>query len=146
MDSAIEEFVQRKEIAVVGVSRSGRKFGNSACRELRARGYTVFPVHPEAQEIDGMRCVPDLASLRGTVGSVLVSVPAAKVPGVLRAAAAIGVTNVWIQQGAASREASLLAEELRLHVVSGKCILMYAPPVRSMHAWHRALLKYTGRL
>jgi len=55
MNTQIENFVQGKRLAVVGLSRSGKKFGNMAYKELKERGYTLYPVHPQAQEIDGER-------------------------------------------------------------------------------------------
>jgi uncharacterized protein len=138
MKHAIEEFIKSKSIAVVGLSRSGRKFGNSAFKELAKRGYEVFAVHPDAEDIAGTRCYPNLGALRGKVDGALVCIPPAAVPGVLREAAAIGLNNIWLQQGAESPEAIGLAKSLGLNFVTGRCILMYAPPVEGFHAWHRA--------
>ncbi len=139
MKRAIEEFITCKRIAVVGLSRGGKKFGNSAYAELSKRGYEVFAVHPEVEEIAGTRCYPNLSALRGKVDGVVISIPRGKVPGVIREAAAIGLNNVWLQQGAQSPEAVALGKDLNLSLVAGKCILMYAPPVGGFHAWHRAL-------
>jgi predicted CoA-binding protein len=146
MDKTIENFVQGKRLAVVGLSRSGKKFGNMAFKELKERGYTLYPVHPQAQEIDGERCYPDLASLKGQVDGVLVSVPAQKAKTVLQDAADAGIKNVWLQQGSESRELLAQANSLGLSIVSGKCILMYAPPVRSFHGFHRFVMKLIGQL
>jgi predicted CoA-binding protein len=54
--------------------------------------------------------------------------------------------NVWLQQGAETPELIALGRELGLDLVSGKCILMYAPPVRSFHWLHRAVVKLMGQL
>ena len=139
MKHAIEEFIKSKSIAVVGLSRNGKKFGNSAFSELSKRGYEVFAVHPEAEEITGARCYPNLSALRGSVDGVVICIPPGGVAGILREAAAIGLKNVWLQQGAESPEAIALAKDLKLNLVTGRCILMYAPPVAGFHAWHRKL-------
>ena len=146
MNQAIQDFITGKRMAVVGVSRKGDKFGNVAFVELAARGYRVFAVHPEAREIGGAACYPNLAALRGQVDGVLVVVPPRPAVAVLREAAAAGVKNVWLQAGAESPEGLALARELGLSLVAGKCVLMYAPPVRGFHAWHRAFAKLLGRL
>jgi len=146
MNKAIEDFVGGKRIALAGISRSGKKFGNTLFTELKGRGYDVFPVHPAAKEIGGTPCYPDLASLKGRVDGALVVLPPDKALPVLRDAASAGVKNVWLQQGAESPEAAALAEELKLNLVNGRCILMYAQPVRSFHAFHRAVMKLFGRL
>jgi len=146
MDRAIQDFINGKRIAIVGISRGGEKFGNTAFAELAARGYRVFAVHPTAQEIAGAPCYPNLTALRGQVDGVLVTVSPQHAVSVLREAALIGLKNVWLQQGAESPEALALARDLGLDLVVGKCVLMYAPPVRSFHAWHRAFARLFGQL
>ncbi len=146
MDPAIQEFVGGKSIAIVGVSRSGKKFGNTAYRELQRRGYQVFQVHPEVGEIEGEPCYPDLASLRGRVDGVVVCVPSKQGEGVLRQAAENGMRRVWLQQGAESPELLALAKQLGLQAVSGRCILMYAQPVLGFHRWHRGWNRLVGKL
>ncbi len=146
MKRAIEEFITSKSIAVVGLSRNGKKFGNSALTELSKRGYEVFGVHPEAEEIAGTKCYPNLTALRGKVDAVVICISPKGVAPVLREAAAIGLNNVWLQQGAESPDSIALAKELKLNLVSGRCILMYAPPVEGFHSWHRAIYRIFAKL
>lgn len=146
MNQAIQNFISGKRIAVVGVSRNKEKFGGMVFTELAARGYQVFPVHPTAQEISGVPCYPNLTALRGQVDGALVAVPSQQAVPVLREAAAIGLKNVWLQQGAESPEALVAARDLGLNLVANKCVLMYAPPVRSFHAWHRLFARLSGKL
>ena len=75
MDPTISEFIQNKTLALVGASRDGKSFGNIALKELRQRGYQVLPVHPQAKQINGAACYPDLADLPTKVGGVVVCVP-----------------------------------------------------------------------
>jgi hypothetical protein len=35
---------------------------------------------------------------------------------------------------------------LKIELVSGKCILMYAPPVKSFHGFHRFVMQVVGQL
>lgn len=146
MNPLIEQFVTSKRIAVVGMSRSGKKFGNMAAKELKMKGYEVYPVHPEATEIDGFACSPSLSSLNGKIDAVWISVPAAKVSPVLNEASEIGLKNIWLQQGAWSDEVQKTIDQLGLPVVSKKCIMMYAPPVKSVHKFHRTITGIFGRL
>ena len=148
MDTRIQEFISGKRIALVGASRSNdkNKFGNMAADELKRRGYQVCLVHPQAKTINGEKVYPNLAALQGKVDGLLVILPAAKSAPVLREAAALGIRNVWLQQGAESPELIELGEELNLNMVTHKCILMYAQPVRSFHTIHRFIARVTGQL
>jgi predicted CoA-binding protein len=146
MERSIEDFINCKRIAVVGYSRDKRKFGNTAYAELKQRGYEVFAVHPTGQEIGGVTCYPDLHALRGIIDAVFISVSSKYASSVLEEAASIGVNHIWLQQGAESPEVLQTASRLRLNPVTKKCVLMYAPPVRSIHGWHRAVVRWFGRL
>ena len=146
MHPQIENFISSKRVAVVGFSRSGKKFGNMAGKELIKRGYEIYPVHPDAREIDGLTCYPNLKSLDGKADALLISIPPVNVPPVLEEAAQVGLKNIWLQQGSWSKEVQQTADRLGLPVVSKKCILMYAPPVTSVHKFHRTIQSIFGRL
>jgi hypothetical protein len=142
----IDEFLAQRSLAVVGVSRTGRKFGNAAYRELKAKGYTLIPVHPQAHELEGDRCAPDLLSLPVPVGGVLAVVPPHQVERVIDDAAAAGIRRIWLQPGAESPAALALAASKGLTVISGECILMFAEPAGFGHRAHRWLNSLLGRL
>lgn len=146
MNQAIQDFIDGKRIALVGASRSEKKFGNMAYKELKQRGYQVFAINPSANEIDGDPCYPNLAALPGKVDGIVITVPPEQGMVALREAAQEGIHNVWVQQQADSPELLAAGRELGLNLVSGKCILMYAQPVRSFHGWHRAFVKLFGKL
>lgn len=146
MSSPLQEFVACKTIAIVGASRSNKKFGTAAMRELRARGYELIPVHPDAPSIDGVPCYPSLKALPKPVDGLLVIVPPARAEPLLREAADASIRNVWLQQGSSTPAVVELAQSLGLRVVSDRCILMYMQPVRSIHAFHRFLARLFGTL
>ncbi len=144
--AAVEEFLGQRTLALVGASRSGRGFGNVVLRELRARGWKVVPVHPEAASLEGEPCVATLAALPEPVGGVIVSVPPATAVRVVREATAAGITRVWLQRGAQSPEVEQVAREAGMTLVSGECVLMYAEQVSGIHRFHRALRRWFGTL
>jgi len=146
MNPLIDQFVSSKRIAIVGMSRSGKKFGNIAAQELMKKGYEIYPVHREADEIDGLACYPSLKSLNGKIDAVWISTSPKNVPELLEEASLIGLKNVWLQQGAWSKDVQKVIEQLNLPVVSNKCIMMYAPPVKSMHKFHRTIKGIFGQL
>ncbi len=146
MQQNIRDFIALKNLAIVGVSRSGKKFGNAIATEMRQRGYNMFIVHPEAREIDGQPCYPDLASLQSKVEGVVICVPPRRAAQVLQEAADAGIRHIWLQQGAQSPDVLAKAKQAGLDPVPGKCLLMYAEPVRSIHGFHRAIARLFGQL
>jgi hypothetical protein len=145
-NEALRDFVLCKSIAVIGASATKQKYGNSALRELRLRGFDAMAIHPTAQTIDGAGCFPSLISLPRKPDGVFVCVQPDKVPAVLREVAAAGIARVWLQQGAESTAADTLARDLGISMVSSACILMYMQPVRGFHALHRGVMRLFHRL
>ena len=64
MEQSVQDFIAGNRIELVGISRSGKKFGNIASKELKERGYQVYPIHPEAEQI-GYRDSKQIAMMSG---------------------------------------------------------------------------------
>jgi hypothetical protein len=142
----IQEFLSQKTLAMAGLSRNEKAFSAAVNRELKAKGYRVLPVNPHAGTIGGEQCYPNLAALPERVGGVVVCTPPGETEKVVRDAAAQGITRVWMQQGAESAAAVAFCLEKGMQVVSGKCIMMFAEPVGSLHGVHRWFAKVFGQL
>jgi predicted CoA-binding protein len=143
---SITNFLNQRSYAVVGVSRSGKKFGNNVYKMLRERGSTVYAVNPLAATIEGDRCYATLKDLPGLVDGVVVVVPPKQTESVVREAAAEGIQRIWLQQGSESRKAIQYCEQYGLDVIHGQCILMFAEPVTSVHKFHQWVMKVIGKL
>jgi len=137
--SAIEEFVRQKNLAIVGVSREPKKFGSYVYKELSGKGYGVIPVNPNMDKFEGQTCYKNLREIPGRVDGVVMVLPPDRTEPVIKDAAAAGIKNIWFQQGSESPSALALCSEQGLRTVAGKCILMFAPPVKSFHRIHRFL-------
>ncbi len=134
---AVEAFLKERTLAVVGVSRTATEFSHVVYRTLKERGYTVYPVNPFAQKIDGDPCAPDIRSVPGRVGGAVVFVRPEKTEGVVRELVAAGIRQIWIQQGAETPAAVEYCREEGANVVAGQCLLMFLEPVGFPHRLHR---------
>ena len=141
----VKEFLSCKKIAVVGVSRSGKKFGNSVFKELKSKGYEVYPVNPNADEIEGTKSYPDINALKGMIDGAVFVVPPAQTEKLVRDAASAGISRIWLQQGSESKDAIKFCNENGINAVYSECILMYAEPAAFFHRLHRGINKLTGK-
>jgi uncharacterized protein len=142
----IDGFLQEKTLAIVGLSRDPKSFSSMVNKELKAKGYRVIPVNPKAESIDGQKCFPNLTSLPEKVGGVILLTPPAETEKVVREAVAAGIGKIWIQQGAQSEAAVSFCRDNNLAAVTGKCIMMFAEPVASFHAFHRWFARLFGQV
>ena len=73
INEAASAFLANKRVAVTGVSRHPKGHGSNVVYErLRGRGYEVFAVNPNADEVEGDRCYHDLRSIPGGVDAVVI--------------------------------------------------------------------------
>lgn len=142
----VEEFLNQRTLAIVGVSRSGKKFGNAILHDLTGKGYRLFPVNPNAQVIDGKPCYPNLRSLPEPVGGVVTVVPPRETERVVREAHEAGITRIWMQQGAESESAIQYCKDHNMQEVHDECILMFAQPAGVPHRIHRFFRGLFGKL
>src|ERR671923_2326463 len=71
---AASEFLANKRVAVTGVSRKPQEHGsNTVYKRLRERGYEVFAVNPNADQVEGDRAYHDLRSIPGGVDAVVIA-------------------------------------------------------------------------
>jgi acyl-CoA synthetase (NDP forming) len=89
--NVIEQFTPLfapKTVAVVGASTKGTALPNVFIRRIREFGYEgeIYPIHPSAAEIDGLRAYRSLAATPRPVDYAYIAIAAAQIPGMLAAA------------------------------------------------------------
>lgn len=142
----INDFFNRKSIAVVGVSTDRRKFGYSAFKELKDKGYSVIPVNPKLKEIEGTVCYPAISDIPGNIDSVLLVVQPDQTDIIVKEAFKLGIKRIWMQQGAESESAIKFCEENGIDVIHHQCVLMFADPVKGFHKFHKTICRIFRKL
>ncbi|MBN3034785.1 MAG: CoA-binding protein [Bacteroidales bacterium] len=143
--SSIRNFFQQKHIAVAGVSRKKGKFGNTIFDELNRRDYRLYPLHPVLEEYGGSKCYSAVSALPEEVTALVVCTQPASTAVLVKGALERGIRHIWLQQGAAGRNTLNGIDSGRAEIVTGQCIMMFAEPVKSVHAFHRWLKKNFGK-
>jgi predicted CoA-binding protein len=112
---------QYRTFAVVGASPSPARPGHGVIGVLQRHGYTVIPVNPNAPDIRGLCCCPDLASLPEPVDVVDIFRRSEAAGAHVDEAIAIGAKAVWLQLGVVDEAAAQRAREAGLEVVMDRC-------------------------
>jgi len=75
-------------VAVVGASTKGTALPNVFIRRIREFGYSgeIYPIHPSAEEIDGLRAYRSLAETPQPVDYAYIAIAAAQIPALLAGA------------------------------------------------------------
>lgn len=142
MKTIIQEFLDDKNVAIVGASARKDNFGRSILVELTKSGYGVFPVNPNCEEVEGIKCVPSVKELPEHVKGVILAVPAALSEEVVAQCAGTPVRRIWlikgVGRGAYSEKAHELCRENNIDVVYGFCPMMFfGKGMHKFHLWMR---------
>ena len=146
---SVAEFLRGRRFAVAGVSRGPGSAANAVYVKLRESGYGVFPVNPNASQVEGVACFPDFASIPGKLDGVVVATHPSVSARVVRQAAERGVARVWLHRsfyGSVSGAAVRECKETGVACIVGGCPLMYVEPVDAGHAWLCKVLGWFGRV
>lgn len=145
----IQDFLGRKRLAVVGVSRDPKDFTRSLFQELRRREYDVVPVNPGATVVDGLRCYAHVQDIAPPVEGALLMTSPAVTEQVVRDCAAAGIRTIWMYRGtgvgAVSPGALTFCEAERMPVVAGECPFMFLPETPWFHRFHGFCRKVAGK-
>ena len=147
---SVAAFLEGKRIVVAGVSRSGASPANAIFRRLRDTGHEVIPVNPNAAEVEGQTCYPDIRSIPGPIDGVMVVTHPSVSPDIARAAVERGVKHIWFHRsfgsGSVSREALQVCRAGGVEPIEGGCPLMYCQPVDRGHRFFRWWLRLRHRI
>lgn len=118
-------------IAVVGASKNPEKEANSVPAYLQEHGYSIIPINPTADMINGTRAYPSLAGmpadLAKTVEVVDVFRPSEEFPMVAKQVTEMkGRTGrpfvFWGQLGLENEEAKKILKDAKIDYVMDKCM------------------------
>jgi hypothetical protein len=123
-EDLITDFVNRRVWAIVGASQDQNKYGNRVFRSLRQAGYTVYPVNPNAHEVEGAVAYATLADLPELPDVVNLVVPPAVTEQVVRQAYELGLMRIWMQPGAESDTAISFCETHGMQLVYDDCAMV----------------------
>ena len=146
---AATNFLAHKRIAVTGVSRNPQGHGsNIVYQRLRERGYEVFAVNPNADQVEGDPCYHDLASIPGGVEAVVIGTRPETAEATVRECNELGVKQVWMHrsfgQGSVSSSATDYGRQQGMTVIDGGCPLMFDPTADFGHKCMRYVFGWTG--
>jgi uncharacterized protein len=149
IDEAASEFLSHTRVAVTGVSRKPRNHGgNNVYKRLRERGYTVFAVNPNADEVEGDRAYDDLRSIPGGVDAVVIGTRPGIAEQTMRECADLGIEHVWMHRGpgagSVSDAATAYGRQRGITVIDGGCPCMFPPTADLGHKLMR--LVYGGKV
>ncbi len=121
-------------VAILGASTDRSKFGNKSVRAHQKQGFTVYPVNPKAEVIEGLAAYKSLADVpAGILDRISVYLPPQVGMAVLPEIAARGCGELWLNPGSDSDELVAAARERGLNVIQACSIVDVGVSPHDLH-------------
>ncbi len=118
------KFSRGYKVALAGASSDPSKYGNIILRNLKGKGYTVFPVNPKGGVIEGLKVYKSLKDLEETPDVVnVVTKPEVSI-NVLEQADSLGFPLIWFQEGSWDAKVKESLEKKRIVGILDACIMV----------------------
>lgn len=148
---AASEFLAHKRVAVTGVSREPKGHGgNVVYKRLLERGYEVFAVNPNADEVEGDPCYHDLRTIPGGVEAVVIGTRPEFAEQTMHECVELGIKHVWMHRGpgagSVSKTAAEYGREQGIAVIDGGCPCMFEPTADFGHKAMRFVFSLSGNV
>lgn len=142
----VRKFLDAKNYIFYGISSNKSKFGNSVVKHLVRSGSKVYPVHPEINDIEGVKCYKSINEIESIPDSAIILLSPENTEKVLPDIVNAGIKNIWIQQRSESEKAIAYCADNGINLIHGECILMFSEPVTFIHKIHKWINGIAGRL
>jgi predicted CoA-binding protein len=142
-----QEFLAQERIAVAGVSRAKTDAAaNGIYRKLRESGHQVFPINPNAEEIEGDTCYPNVQSIPGGVDGVVIITRPELTEKIVEDCVAANVPRVWMHdntfmESSVSQTAVETCRENDIVVIDGGCPMMFLEFGHKCMRWMLGMMK-----
>ena len=124
MQELIKEFMAQRRFAVIGATDNPEKYGNQIVKNLKKRGYTVYPLNPRLAQVEGLPCYAALDDLPEKPDVVDFVVPPSVAEKTLETCLRLGLDRIWLQPGSESEAALAFCQEHGMKVVHDVCVMM----------------------
>jgi hypothetical protein len=112
-----------KNIAVIGASKDRQKFGNKCVRAYKKAGYHVFPINPNEERIEGLKCYRSISRIEEKIDIISIYLPASVSTDIIDDILQANPQIVYFNPGAENPEAKKRLEDKEIDVKE-KCSIV----------------------
>jgi len=119
----VNDFLKQRRFAVIGSFRNESKYAYKILKTLKNEKYEVYPVNPQIKEVEGLACYASVKDIPVVCDVADIVTPPKITERVVGECKEKGITRVWLQPGAESKEVIKFCRENGIKVVYGLCVM-----------------------
>ena len=115
---------EKRNVAVLGASPKPERYSNEAVRLLGRFDYRPLPVNPAFEEIEGLTCFPNLASISEPIHTITLYLGPARSTPLIDEILAANPQRIIMNPGAENEELAAAASSAGIEVVEACTLVM----------------------
>ena len=135
--NALAALFEPKSVAIVGASTNPARIGGRPISYYLKAGFKgdIYPVNPKRDEIQGLKCYPEIAAIPGSVDLAILAVAATAVAGAVKACGEKGVKVIVLFSAgfaevgeagdAMQNEVDKIAQQYGIRILGPNCLGLY---------------------
>ena len=136
MREDVQKFWMKKNLALFGLSRKEKSISKEIYQLLTSKGYNIFPINPNTDQIDSITCYRSLDDVKRNLdGAIIITNPKISAQ-VVKQCLAKGVTDLWFQYDTMDDELRAYCAENDINYINS-CVLVHHKEAGFPHSWHR---------
>ncbi|MDD5686263.1 MAG: CoA-binding protein [Elusimicrobia bacterium] len=124
MENIIKEYLEQKNIAVIGSFCSKDKIAYKIFLKLIEKGYNAFPVNPALSEVENIKCYPTINDISYPIDAVDIVTPPKVTEQIVKDCKGKNIKYVWMQPGAENEAALKFCFDNGLKVIHNVCLML----------------------
>ena len=150
MHRVLQNFINDKNIAIIGASKNRDKWGNMLFRTLASKGYNIYPIHFREEEIEDRKCYKSISALPTNIHTLIISLPPEKTIKLIPEIIASSIKRVWMPTSGGITDKSLhesiqILKRNNICAVYNICPLMIYPS-SGLHKIHYYIMKLLNKI
>ncbi len=135
--NALAALFEPKSVAIIGASTNPARIGGRPISYYLKAGFKgdIYPVNPKRDEIQGLKCYPEIAAIPGSVDLAILAIAATAVAGAVKACGEKGVKVIVLFSAgfaevgeagdAMQNEVDKIAQQYGIRILGPNCLGLY---------------------
>ncbi len=126
MHTLVKYFRTMPPVALIGASNDSTKYGNIIFKDLKSKGFTIYPINPKATSIEGVPALHSLQELKEKtdVELLVYVIPPKLTLESLQIAKELGYQKAWLQPGSADAAVAEYLDTHNFQYIIGACVMV----------------------
>jgi predicted CoA-binding protein len=132
----VDQFWMKKHLALFGLSRNPKSISRQVYDLLVGKGYKIYPVNPNSEQIDTISCYKSLDAVDEKLeGAIIITNPKISLE-VIEQCHQKNIHDLWFQLETMDDEVKAYLKEHGMNYIYS-CALLHHKEIGFPHSWHR---------